>query len=358
MDHLKSTYRLREIAAPEKNLGSNINEWNYQDDQGINRKCRAMGSKTYVSEAVRVVSRLMEKYNLKYPSTRRHGSNSTFSAASYRPELDTTDMCNEELHTLFQNSIGILRWIVKLGRIDINLEVLLLSQYLASPRIGYLEQPCNIIRYLGKYVNSNVDLDPTKWDIDWVGEASEYPKILARAMKELYPDAVNELPPNMPEALGESVILTMFVDTDHAGIKVTRRSRTGIIIYINSAPIIWFSKRQNTVESSTFGSEIVTLQIGMELLETLRFKLRMFGVPIEGESRIFCDDKSVVTCGSNPDCRLKKKHNPIAFHWIRELVAADKCLVYFERSENNLADLLTKVLSVEKRNNIIYVLLG
>jgi hypothetical protein len=80
----------------------------------------------------------MNKHDLKYPSTCRHGSNSPFSTASYRPELDDTDMCDEELHTVYQNIIGILRWIVELGRIDINLEVSLLSQYLVSPRIGHL----------------------------------------------------------------------------------------------------------------------------------------------------------------------------------------------------------------------------
>ena len=92
-----------------------------------------MGSSTYVTEAANVIERLMNKHNLKYPSTRRHGSNSPFSSASYRPELDATELCNEELHTVFQNIIGILKWIVELGRIDINLEVSSLSQYLAGP---------------------------------------------------------------------------------------------------------------------------------------------------------------------------------------------------------------------------------
>lgn len=84
----------------------------------------------------------------------------------------------------------------------------------------------------------------------------------------------------------------------------------------------------------------------------------MFGVPIDGEARIFCDNKSVVMSGSKPDCRLKKKHNSIAFHRIREFVASGKALIFHERSESNLADLLTKVLSVEKRNRLIFILLG
>lgn len=127
---------------------------------------------------------------------------------------------------------------------------------------------------------------------------------------------------------------------------------------MRNAPIVWYSNRQNTVESSTFGSEIVALRIAIELLESLVYKLRMFGIPIEEEARIFCDNKSVVNSGTRPDCRLKKKHNSIAFHRIREIVAAGKALIYYEKSETNVADLLTKVLSVERRNNLIFMLLG
>lgn len=359
MNHLKNIYRLRDIKVPDKFLGSDNKQWNYQDDEGINRNCWAMGSSTYVEEAVNTVNGLMTKHGFKYPSTRRLGSNSPFSSTSYRPELDETEMCNDELHTVYQNIIGILRWIIELGRIDINLEVSLLLQYLAAPRIGHLAQACNIIKYIGKFNNSNIILDPTKLKGNWSGEPGEvHPKILARAMTELYPDAEDELPPNAPEALGEFVILSMFVDTDHAGNRITRRSHTGIIIYVNSAPIIWYSKRQNTVESSTFGSEIVALRIGIELLEGIVYKLRMFGVPIEGETSIFCDNKSVVNSGTRPDTRLKKKHNSIAFHRISEYVAAGKALIYYEQSDSNVADLLTKVLSIEVRNKLIYILLG
>eukprot|EP00537_Pseudo-nitzschia_pungens_P006437 CAMPEP_0172357460 /NCGR_PEP_ID=MMETSP1060-20121228/1836_1 /TAXON_ID=37318 /ORGANISM="Pseudo-nitzschia pungens, Strain cf. cingulata" /LENGTH=79 /DNA_ID=CAMNT_0013078161 /DNA_START=614 /DNA_END=850 /DNA_ORIENTATION=+ len=74
---------------------------------------------------------------------------------------------------------------------------------------------------------------------------------------DLYPDAKEVIPPDAPEAFGKGVIMSCFVDADHAGCKATRRSHTGIIIFLNRAPIMWFSKRQTTVETSTFGSEIV-----------------------------------------------------------------------------------------------------
>ena len=70
-------------------------------------------------------------------------------------------------------------------------------------------------------------------------------------MKELYPDAVEDKPTNAPSPKEKRVKITCFVDADHGGYQVTRRSRTGILIYVNKAPIIWYSKRQNTDETST-----------------------------------------------------------------------------------------------------------
>ena len=64
-----------------------------------------------------------------------------------------------------------------------------------------------------------------------------------RVMQGLYGDAVEELPPNAPEPRGHSIQINCFVDSDHAGDKLTRRSHTGILIYINKAPIYWFSKK-------------------------------------------------------------------------------------------------------------------
>ncbi len=57
---------------------------------------------------------------------------------------------------------------------------------------------------------------------------------------------------------------------------------------------MWFSKAQSTVESSTFGSEFVAMRIAVDLIESVRYKLRMFGVTLQGSANVFCDNKSVV----------------------------------------------------------------
>ena len=355
MDSLQATYRLREVGPPNKFLGSEIKRWHYIDSQGHSRECWALGSETYVQEACKVAEKQMKVHDLQYPSTRRHGSNSPFSSSSYRPELDATQFCEDTLITVYQNMIGVLRWVVELGRIDIQHEVSLLSQYLVQPRQGHLAQACNIFRYLKKrYSKGYIVMDPTMWDINWTGGPDEvHPRVKAQYMTELYPDATQNLPYDMPEPLGHAVNITCFVDADHAGNKVTRRSHTGIIIFVNSAPIMWYSKRQNTVESSTFGSEIVAMKQATDMVEALLYKLRMFGIPIEAETRVLCDNESVVKVGTNPEARLTKKHNSIAFHRIRECVASKMILIYHEKGESNLADLLTKVLPVERRTQLL-----
>jgi len=98
------------------------------------------------------------------------------------------------------------------------------------------------------------------------------------------------------------------------------------------------------VETSTFGSEYVAAKTAVEMIEGLRYKLRMMGIPVDGATNFFCDNESVVKSTVRPESTLKKKHNAIAYHRVREAQAADIIRVAWEPTDSNLADLLTKVL--------------
>ena len=148
----------------------------------------------------------------------------------------------------------------------------------------------------------------------------------------------------MPEARGKMVSINMFCDAAHATCLDTRRSTTGVIFYLNNAPVIWYSKRQNTIESSTFGSEFVALKIAAEINEALRYKLRMMGVPIDGPTNCFCDNQSVVKNSTLPHSVLQKKHNMVAYHKVRECVAMKALRIRHEKGTDNLSDCLTKFL--------------
>lgn len=361
MTQISQDFRLKNgIEDPTMYLGTDMKKWTFTTEDGTSNACWAMGSESYIKEAIKTCEKLMHDHTLQYTSTKRHGRKTPFSCHTYRPELDDTNYCNPDLLTVFQNLIGILRWTCELGRVDVLYEVSVLSQYLAQPRIGHLNQTLNIFYYLKYHNRSWTVMDPTRFDVHWNprGNNDIPPQERALHMKELYTDAHETLPHNMPQPRGKEADINVFVDADHAGNKITRRSHTGVIITINMAPVIWYSKRQNTVETSTFGSEFIALRIAVELTEALRYKLRMFGVPLSGPARIYCDNESVVNSSTIPESRLKKKHYSIAYHRIREAVAAGTILIYYEQTDSNLADLFTKSLTANKREPLIQGLLS
>ena len=140
-----------------------------------------------------------------------------------------------------------------------------------------------------------------------------------------------------------------FVDSEHAANTVMQRSQTGLLLFVNRVPVTWFSKRQTTVETSTFGCEFIAMKTAVEHIEALRYKLRMFGIPIEGPTNVFCDNEAVFKNTTIPDSTLKKKHTTICYHRAREAVAACTMWVAKEGTATNLADLFTKPLMDSRR---------
>jgi hypothetical protein len=239
---------------------------------------------------------------------------------------------------------------IELGRIDIYYEVSVLSQYLALPRVGHLEAVYHVFAYLHKHDKSSIVIDPSEPEFD--------PTLfIDQDWSEFYGDVEEEMPPKMPEPLGSAVTISVFVDANHAGNVVTRRSHTGIIIYLQNTPIVWHSRRQNTVETSTFGSEFVALRCARDLIVALRYKLRMFGIPIIGPALVYCDNQGVVKNVTIPESVLSKKHNAINYHAVREAVAANILRVAKESSVTNVADLLTKPLTEERRSQLLKAVL-
>ena len=179
------------------------------------------------------------------------------------------------------------------------LEVSLLSQYQVGPRLGHLEVLYNVYAYLDKHK----DMGKLAYDLKTL-EVDESAFNNNADWKYFYSDVEEELPPKMPEPCGNMVKIIAFVDANDAVNFVIRRSHSGIIISVQNAPIIWFSKRQNTVEAATFGSEFVALRICKELVGVLCYKLRMFGVPLDGPTDVFCDNRGVVMNAIKPESTL------------------------------------------------------
>ena len=123
-------------------------------------------------------------------------------------------------------------------------------------------------------------------------------------------------------------------------------------LFVNRGLIVWFGKRQSTVKTSTFSAELMAMKSCVSAIESLRYKLRMFGVPIEGPVHIYCDNESVVNNSSKVESTLDKKHNSLAYHYVRNAVAALVVTVAWINRNDNLADAFTKRLPVVTRNHL------
>jgi hypothetical protein len=337
MDEIKKTFKFKgdEVKSPDGYLGASLSFTRFKGTL-----CWKMSSEKYVLAAITNVKEKLVK------SKQSLKQNDTPFKTGYRPEMDDTEELNGEDITYFQELIGILRWAIELGRIDIALEVSMLSSHLALPRAGHLQAAYHIFGYLSKHYKRSLYFCPAYSPVTGVN-------FVQADWGDFYKEAKEEIPDDIPTPLGKPVEITCFVDADHAANKQTRRSQTGILIFINSAPISWYSKRQATVESSTFGSEFVAMRTAVEQIQALRLKLRWFGVPIDGPTNVFCDNNSVVTSTSQPEVTLSKKHNGIAYHKCREAVASKMIRVAHWPGDQNYADLLTKPLPNERRNLLL-----
>ena len=122
------------------------------------------------------------------------------------------------------------------------------------------------------------------------------------------------------------------------------RSRSGFLIYMNTAMVQWFSKKQSTLETSVFDAEFVTMNQGIDALRGFRHKLRMIGILISSPSDIYGDNISAVHNTSRPESVLRKKNNSVCCHAVHESVAMGESIVGHIPSKENVSDLMIKVL--------------
>ena len=161
----------------------------------------------------------------------------------YRPETDVTPELNAKDTAYYRSLIGVLRWIVELGRVDIVCEVSTISSCLALPREGHLQALFYLFIYLNKKDNAELVYDPT----DPVIDMNMFPKQDWSAL--VYAaghdgDPKEAIPSNLPELRGKRTRMRCFVDSDHASDTITRTSQTGFLVFLQRALIYWTLKKQ------------------------------------------------------------------------------------------------------------------
>jgi hypothetical protein len=227
----------------------------------------------------------------------------------------------------------------------------MLSTYLCLSPEGRMEAVFRVFAYLALHHNAKVVFDPTYPSVD-MGT------FINTDRKSMYGDAKEIIPSDNPVPHGKEVDLHLFVDSDRASEQFTRRSRTEFVIYLNMAPIVCFSDRQQTVESSVFGDECVAMKNVIETCRGLRYKLRVMGVTLDGPTFVYGDNMSGVHKTQWHESVLLQKSNSIWYHTVRESDVMGESIFGHVPSVDNPADIFTKVVPCgQKWNHLIRLLL-
>ena len=253
------------------------------------------------------------------------------------PEINETDLLAPQEISQYQMLVGCAQWTVTLGRYDVQYATNTLARYGTTPREGHLKRMLRLFGYLKHHQKYRIAFDNGDPSYDNL-------EFFEHDFTGLYPDANEDIPENMPEPRTRGVYITVYADSSHGSCLITRRSTTGILLAVNRTPILTYCKRQNTVESSTYGSEFVAGRIAIERILEYRYKCRMLGIRIEEPAVLLMDNEAVIKNTTLPSSTLKKKHNAIAYHKVREAVAAGIVRLAYVKSEMNRSDILTKPL--------------
>jgi hypothetical protein len=117
---------------------------------------------------------------------------------------------------------------------------------------------------------------------------------------------------------------------------------TEVLHLMNKTPYDWYSKKQGSVETATYGSEFVAALIAVEQNISNRLSLQYLVVPVNQKSYLFGNNKSVVNTSAMPHARLHKRHTSLSFHKVGELIASKALMFTFIPGKINPADILRK----------------
>ena len=206
--------------------------------------------------------------------------------------------------------VGQLQWLVTLGRFDLQAYVATMSRFRAAPRQGHMDRLKRFYAYairtkimqLGSELTNLTAPSYQSKSFDWTYSA--------------YGDVHEILPDDMPEPLDRSVVTATSMDANLNHCLATGKSLTGCFHFVNKTPVNWYSKKQATAETATYGSEFVAAKTATEQIMGIRQTLRYFGAPIGSKSYLLGDNRSVFTSTTLPH----SNHNILTFHRVRQLL--------------------------------------
>ncbi|KAJ0615698.1 putative RNA-directed DNA polymerase [Helianthus annuus] len=227
--------------------------------------------------------------------------------------METPMMTNHKLHMepkakladkeRYQRLVGKLIYLSH-TRPDIAYAVGVVSQFMHEPQAAHMEAVIRIIRYLKGTPNHGV-----------LFKSNGHLEIQA------------------------------YTDADWAGDKGNRRSTSGYFTLVGGNLVTWRSKKQKVVALSSAEAEFRGIARGLAEILWIKKLLTELGFPPKGTSRMMCDNEAAIQISENPVQHDRTKHVEIDRHFIKEKLEAGIIELPFVRSEDQLADILTKAVN-------------
>ena len=191
MKGIQHKFKLKDdkIAEPDNYLGTGLSKMMTENG----RECWSMSPEKYCKAAVLKAEQMLSKDG-KILLTKCK----TPLKSGYCPELGVSQELKSDGVQYYMELIGVLRWAVDIGRVDILYETSIMSTHLALPIVGHLEHLFHVFGYLKENPKWKIAFDPDNWFID-------------------YQRNKKAIPGNMPPPRGNGVTTHCFEDTDLAG---------------------------------------------------------------------------------------------------------------------------------------------
>lgn len=321
LDYLQNEAKFKLKGSEEINYLLGCDYW--RDEDGI--LCSA--PKQYIEKMEQTYKRIFGHL----PPEKKHPME-----PNCHPELDQSDFCDEEGTRNYQSMIGAVQWAVSLGRLDINVHIMSLGSFRCQPRVGHLEMLKRLYGYLRKFKSATIRFRtglPDTTDMEF----EEYDW-----SRSPYAGSKEEYPANIAKARGRAVQQVTYVDANLYHDMLSGKAVTALLHMLNQTPIDWYSKKQATVETATFGSENVAARTAIEQMKTIKYTLLYLGVPVIDRSILVGDNKSVVDSTTQPYSRLAKRHLMLSYHYVRDAIASGNYAFVWLNGKDNPADILSK----------------
>jgi Reverse transcriptase (RNA-dependent DNA polymerase) len=217
--------------------------------------------------------------------------------------------------------------------------------------------PTNIERYQ-KLVGKLIYLSHTRPDIAYaVSVVSQF----MHSPKEEHLEAVMRIIRYLKGTPGKGIVfrknshlqVVAYSDADWAGCVIDRRSTAGYFTFVGGNLVTWKSKKQNVVSLSSAESEFRGMVKAICELLWIRKFLTELGFEPKSEMKLFCDNKAAIDISHNPVQHDRTKYIEIDRHFIKEKLEARIISMPFVRSNEQLADVLTKPVSSKIFNESI-----